>query len=203
MSDTTVRTAYAAIHKLYIDLFGSPADLHPDDADLALRHLTDAPGPVLDLGCGPGHFTQFLHAAGIAVTGVDLVPEFIAHARSRYPDVPFRVDSLRTVDAPTASIGGVLAWYSLIHFTPAELPAILAEFARVLVPGGRLVLGFFDSTEQVEVFPHKVTAAYRWPVDELAEVLRAAGFIERERRQRPAEGAVRPLAALACSRAHR
>ncbi|WP_342802158.1 class I SAM-dependent methyltransferase [Nocardia sp. No.11] len=203
MSDTTVRTAYAAIHELYIDLFGSPDDLHPDDADLVLRRLADVPGPILDLGCGPGHFTQLLHAAGVTVTGVDLVPEFIAHARSRYPDVAFRVGSLRAIDVPTASVGGILAWFSLIHFTPAELPAVLAEFARVLRPGGRLVLGFFDSAEQVEMFPHKVTAAYRWPVDELAEVLRAAGFTELERRQRPAEGDIRPVAALACSRAHR
>lgn len=198
MSDTTVRSAYSAIHELYIDLFGSPTDIDPEDTAFVLRHLTD--GPVLDLGCGPGHFTQVLHASGLAATGIDLVPEFVAHARSRYPDIPFRVDSLRTLDAPSETIGGLLAWFSLIHFTPAELPEILAEFHRVLIPGGRLVLGFFDSEEQVEVFPHKVTDAYRWPVDALSDLLGAAGFTELERRRPPRVGEMRPYAVLAVER---
>lgn len=200
MSDATVRTAYSAINELYIDLFGSPTDLAPDDTAFVLRHLADAEGPVLDLGCGPGHFTHVLHEAGLAATGIDLVPEFVAHARSRYPDVPFRVDSLRAVDAPTATIGGVLAWFSLIHFAPAELPDILAEFSRILAPCARLVIGFFDSTEHVEMFPHKVTSAYRWPVDDMSELLRSAGFTELERQQRPRVGEVRPHAMLAASR---
>ncbi|UGT57596.1 class I SAM-dependent methyltransferase [Nocardia asteroides] len=198
MSDTTVRSAYGAIHELYIELFGSPSHIDPEDTAFVLRHLTE--GPVLDLGCGPGHFTQVLHAAGLAATGIDLVPEFVAHARSRYPDIPFRVDSLRTLDAPPATIGGLLAWFSLIHFTPAELPAILAEFHRVLAPGGHLVLGFFASDEQVEVFPHKVTDAYRWPVDNLSELLADAGFTELERCRRPSVGEARPYAVLAVER---
>ncbi|WP_280349011.1 class I SAM-dependent methyltransferase [Nocardia neocaledoniensis] len=198
MSDTTVRSAYRAIHELYIDLFGSPTHIEPADAAFVLRHLTE--GPVLDLGCGPGHFTQVLHASGLAATGIDLVPEFVAHARSRYPGIPFHVDSLRAIDAPPATIGGLLAWFSLIHFTPAELPAILAEFHRVLAPGGRLVIGFFASEEQVEVFPHKVTDAYRWPVDDLSELLGAAGFTEVERCRRPRVGEMRPYAVLAVER---
>ncbi|MGW6422707.1 class I SAM-dependent methyltransferase [Nocardia sp. NPDC055053] len=200
MSDATVRTAYSAINELYIDLFSRPTDLDPDDTTFVLRHLADAEGPVLDLGCGPGHFTHVLHEAGLTATGIDLVPEFIAHARSHYPDVPFRVDSLRAVDAPAATIGGILAWYSLIHFAPAELPEILAEFSRILAPGARLVIGFFDSAEHVEMFPHKVTSAYRWPVDEMSELLRAAGFTELERQQRPRVGEVRPHAMLAAAR---
>ncbi|GAD84367.1 putative methyltransferase [Nocardia asteroides NBRC 15531] len=200
VSDTTVRTAYSAINELYIDLFGSPTDLPPDDSAFVLRHLAGTDGPVLDLGCGPGHFTQTLHAAGLAATGIDLVPEFIAHAASRYPGIPFRVDSIRAIDAPTGSIGGLLAWFSLIHFTPGELPAVLAEFARVLAPGGRLVLGFFDTDEPVEVFAHKVTPAYRWPVDTMAAVLADAGFTEIDRFERPATDDMRRYAALATSR---
>ena len=133
--DNTVQAAYTAIHNLYIESFGSPTDLDPEDTAFATTHLS--PGPVLDLGCGPGHFTKFLTDAGIPTTGVDLVPEFIAHARSAYPNIAFELGSLRALDAPTESVPGILAWFSLIHMDPTELPAVLAEFHRVLTPVGQ------------------------------------------------------------------
>ncbi|MFD4440874.1 class I SAM-dependent methyltransferase [Nocardia sp. NPDC058519] len=198
MPDNTVQAAYTAIHTLYIDLFGSPTDLAPEDTAFAQTHL--APGPVLDLGCGPGQFTKFLTDAGITTTGIDLVPEFIAHARSTYPAIPFELGSLRAIDAPTESIHGLLAWFSLIHLDPIELPTVLAEFHRVLTPGGRLVIGFFEATEAVETFPHKVTTAYRWPTDHLAETLHTAGFTELARLHHPASGDIRPHSALAVAK---
>ncbi|MFC4125580.1 class I SAM-dependent methyltransferase [Nocardia rhizosphaerae] len=200
MPDSTVRSAYRAVNQRYIELFGSPADLAPDDTAFVLRHLTEATGPVLDLGCGPGHFTEVLHRAGVRATGIDLVPEFVDHARSRYPHLEFRVGSLRAIDRPNASVGGLLAWFSLIHFTPDELSGVLAELGRVLVPGGRLVLGFFDSDEREEKFEHKVTAAYRWPVARLSERLGAVGLTVAEYARRPGDGDVRPYAVLAAGR---
>ncbi|MGY0501402.1 class I SAM-dependent methyltransferase [Nocardia sp. FBN12] len=198
MPDNTVQAAYTAIHDLYIDLFGSPTDLPPEDTAFARTHL--APGPVLDLGCGPGHFTKFLTDAGIPATGIDIVPEFITHARTTYPGIGFELGSLRTLDAPTASVPAILAWFSLIHLDPTELPSVLAEFHRVLTPGGRLVVGFFESADTVEPFPHKVTTAYRWPADHLAETLHKAGFIELARLHHPAAGEVRPHGALAVAK---
>ncbi|MFD3745994.1 class I SAM-dependent methyltransferase [Nocardia sp. NPDC058633] len=199
MPDNTVQAAYTAIHDVYIDLFGSPTDLPPEDTAFALTHL--APGPVLDLGCGPGHFTKFLTDVGIPTTGIDLVPEFITHARSNYPDIAFELGSIRTLDTPAESVPGLLAWFSLIHMDPADLPTVLAEFHRVLTPGGRLVIGFFESTDAVEPFPHKVTTAYRWPTDRLAETLHTAGFTELARLHHPASGDTRPHAALAVIKA--
>lgn len=198
MPDNAVRAAYTAVNQLYIDLFGSPADLPPDDTAFALRHLTE--GPVLDLGCGPGQFTRILADAGLPTTGIDLVPEFIAHARATHPTLDFEVGSLRTLTHPDASIAGILAWFSLIHLPPADLPAVLTEFHRVLRPGGTLVLGFFDTTDTVEPFPHKVAPAYRWPVDTLATLLHTTGFTELARRHHPATDTTRRHAALACRR---
>ena len=58
----------------------------PDD-DLAFigRHLSGQPGTVLDLGCGPGHITDYLRSLGVDATGIDMVPEFIAHAQAAHP----------------------------------------------------------------------------------------------------------------------
>ena len=184
----TVRDAYSAKAQHYIDLTvgGWPDD--EEDTAVVQRHLEGLAGPVLDLGCGPGHWTSRLQSWGVDVTGVDLVPDFIAHARATYPEAAFRLASMVELDVADSSTAGVLSWYSTIHLPPDELDDVLAEFRRVLRPGGVLVIGLFDSDDNVAEFDHKVVTAYRWPVDTFAERLRATNFIELERRQHQVPG---------------
>jgi SAM-dependent methyltransferase len=184
-----VRDAYSSRSQQYIDLFadGGWQD-HADDTELIRRHLAGLTGPVLDLGCGPGHWTAYLQSLGAEVTGVDLVPEFITHARETYPDSNFRLGSMTELNAADHSVAGILAWYSTIHLAPAELDRVLAEFRRLLAPAGTLVIGFFDSDDDVTAFDHKIFAAYRWPADVLAEHLVTAGFVELQRRQHQLAG---------------
>src|SRR5690349_1813723 len=77
MSSPVVQQAYSSIAPVYIDLFGSLTSVHADDLAIIQRHLTHLDGPVVDVGCGPGHLTGYLHAAGCEVTGIDPVPEFV------------------------------------------------------------------------------------------------------------------------------
>nr|WP_245885500.1 class I SAM-dependent methyltransferase [Kineococcus rhizosphaerae] len=170
--------------------------VHPDDVRLIDRHLQHLSGLVLDLGCGPGHLTGHLHAGGCEVVGIDVVPEFVAHARRTHPGAAFEVGSLNDIARADASVAGVLAWYSLIHVEPGQLDGALVSIRRLLVTGGVLVLGFFDGLVR-EPFEHKVTTAYRWPVDEMADHLASAGFEEVDRLQRPEDGERRPHAVLA------
>lgn len=156
---------------------------HEEDTALVRRHLAGLAGPVLDLGCGPGHWTAYLHSLGAEVTGIDMVPEFIAHARATYAGPEFRLGSMTEVDVADHSVAGILTWYSTIHLVPEELDRVLAQFRRLLAPGGVLVAGFFDSDDAVAAFDHKVVTAYHWPVDVFAEHLVAAGFHELERLQ--------------------
>jgi len=182
----------------YIELFGSTAQVHVDDLALIARHLSIRPGAVLDVGCGPGHLTAHLRSLDVDATGIDLVPEFVAHAHATHPDGRYGLGSMHRLPVPDRSVAGILAWYSLIHVPPDDLDAVLAELRRVMAPTGTLVAGFFDGDEVV-AFEHKVVTAYRWPVDELAARLRQAGFTEVERRRRPgvAEPGRRPHAAIA------
>jgi SAM-dependent methyltransferase len=184
MDPGPVRAAYSSMAEQYIDLVdGGRWHDHEDDTALVRRHLTGLPGPVLDLGCGPGHWTALLHALGVDVTGVDVVPEFIAHARATHPGPTFVLGSMTELDVPEHSVAGILAWYSTIHLPPPELDRVLAGFRRLLVAGGVLVVGFFDSDDGVAAFDHKVTTAYRWPVGVYAQHLAAAGLTEVERLQ--------------------
>ena len=169
----------------YIGLFDSTwqAQAHEEDLALVRRHLTGLAGLVLDLGCGPGHWTAYLHSLGADVTGVDMVPEFIAHARATHPGPVFRLASMTELDVADQSMSGVLSWYSTIHMPPVEVDQALIEFRRLLRSSGVLVVGFFDSDDDIASFDHKVTTAYRWPADVLAEHLVEAGFVEPERVQ--------------------
>jgi SAM-dependent methyltransferase len=191
-----IQRAYSLLAEQYISLFGSVEHVHPGDLELIGRHLAQLSGPVLDLGCGPGHLTGFLRSLHVDVTGIDLVPEFIAHARSTHPGVRFEVGSMVDMERPAGSVAGVLAWFSLIHLVPGQVDGVLATIRRIMAPRGAFVVGFFDGAE-LEPFEHKVATAYRWPVDEMARRLAVAGFVEVERVHRSREGERRPYTAIA------
>ncbi|WP_371742785.1 class I SAM-dependent methyltransferase [Plantibacter sp. CFBP 8804] len=174
-SPVVVRTAYSGRAVEYADLLGSMASVHPSDLQLVSSWADRIDGRALDAGCGPGHWTAYLASRGLDVRGIDLVPEFIEHARIHHPGARFDLGSLDALDAETGSVGGVLAWYSLIHHHPDTIGVPLTEFARVLRTGGELLIGCFVGAS-VEAFDHAVVTAYRWPVMELAERVRRAGF---------------------------
>lgn len=184
--------------KQYIGMVGDGLQEHADDMSLVRRHLAGLAGPVLDLGCGPGHWAAYLHSLGVDVTGLDMVPEFVAHARATYPGLTFVQRSMTDVDVPDHTVAGILSWYSTIHLSPSELDVVLTDFRRLLAPGGTLVVGFFDSDDDVAPFDHKVITAYRWPADEFSARLTRAGFTEVERvRRQVGERPDRRYAAIA------
>lgn len=196
MNSERVRKAYSAVTDLYIELFGTVQQVHPDDLAFIGRHLSIQPGKVLDAGCGPGHITAYLRSRGVDTMGIDLVPGFIAHARATHPDGEYQLGSITSLDVVDHSIAGILAWFSLIHLPPQKIDGALAEFRRAMAPAGTLVVGFFDG-DDVGPFDHKVVTAYRWPADMLSERLTRAGFAEVERLHRPSDGTHRPYAAIA------
>ncbi len=196
VNNEQVRQSYASVADLYIELFGTSEKVHADDLAFIGRHLTGRPGTVLDLGCGPGHITGYLRALGADATGIDMVPEFIDHARAAHPEGRYELGSLEKLDTADHCVAGILTWYSLIHLEPQNLHGVLTEFRRAIAPAGMLVVGFFDGTEMA-AFDHKVVTAYYWPVDEMSKRLAQAGFTEVERMQRPADGNHRAHAVIA------
>lgn len=174
-SDTRIRDGYAARAGEYTELFGDIGQMDDVDRERIGRWADGVDGRILDAGCGPGHWTAFLADRGADAEGIDLVPEFVAGASARFRQVPYRVASLTDAAIPAASLGGVLAWYSLIHATPDELPLLLTAARRSTRAGGRLLIGFFDGPDG-EPFPHAVTTAHYWSVDGMSTLLERAGF---------------------------
>lgn len=188
--------AYGRRAAEYAEHLGLMRTVHPSDVHLVTTWAASVEGPLLDAGSGPGHWTAHLAGQGIDVRGVDQVPAFIDHARSTYPDVPFTLGSIEALADPTGTYGGVLAWYSLIHHDPRTIRRPLDEFARVLRPGGHLLVGFFLG-DALEPFDHAVVTAWRWPAEMLVQELEAAGFNLIETHTRTAaSGTPRPHGAI-------
>ena len=142
--------------------------------------LAEGSVAVADIGCGPGHLTAHLVALGLEAYGIDLSARMVDVARAAHPELRFEVGSMTALELRANTVGGIVARYSTIHLTDAELPVAFAEFHRVLVPGGYVLLDFQVGDERVdraEAYGHAVElTAYRRPVATVAAALEGAGF---------------------------
>jgi len=149
--DQRVRSSYDAVAPAYADhLVDELLGQQPFENWLLERVAAHADGgPVVEVGCGPGHVTAFLADAGADATGIDLSPGMVQEARRRFPDGDYQVGDLRQLMRPISAPGwsAVLAWYSMIHLAASELPGALASLIRPLVPGGWLVVALHTGSE--------------------------------------------------------
>lgn len=162
-------------------------------------------GSVVDVGCGTGRVARWLGARGLPVLGIDPSPAMLAIARAAQPDADFAVGTATAIPAPTASAAGVLAWYSLIHVPPAELDAAAAELARIVHPGG-VVLVAAQSGEGMRTIASAygtdaTLTAWAYDAAALAAALEGAGLVLEARLDREPEGRERmPQAAVLARR---
>jgi ubiquinone/menaquinone biosynthesis C-methylase UbiE len=78
---------------------------------------------------------------GVDVVGVDVSERMLAAARSAHPHIPFEEGDLSSLPFGTEVLAGVVCWYSIIYTPPDRLGESFAELARVLMPGGYVLLG--------------------------------------------------------------
>ena len=157
---------------------------------------------VADLACGTGDLCADLVHAGLAPIGFDVSAGMLAVAHATVPLVQADVLSLPLDDG---SVDGATCGFALRNLV--DLPAFVAEVARVVRPGGRIgLLEVAEPSHPVLRFGHHLYftrivprigallsdgAAYRYlprsvdylpPVDALVEAVAAAGFPDLQRR---------------------
>jgi SAM-dependent methyltransferase len=95
-------------------------------------------GRALDAACGTGRHARRLADLGHAVTGVDVTPEMLAHAREAVPEATFTEGDLAALPLGDGAFDVAVCGLALAHL--ADPAPAVAELARVLAPGGRLVI---------------------------------------------------------------
>ncbi len=95
-------------------------------------------GPVLDAACGTGRHAVYLSAAGREVIGVDSSEAMLARAREKLPRADLRGGELENLPLEDGAVAGAVCALALSHLR--RLGGAVSELARVLRPGGRLVI---------------------------------------------------------------
>ena len=148
-----IRACYDAVAREYAERFAGELAHKPLDRELLGRFASEVSGrgEVCDLGCGPGQTTAFLHGRGVNVRGLDLSANLVREARQRHPGLTFETGDMLALPLADASLAGVVAFYAIVHLSPAGLRRALDEMHRVLRPGGRLLLAFHVGEGSIHV----------------------------------------------------
>jgi SAM-dependent methyltransferase len=182
-----VKATYDAIAEEYARRLGDELEGKPLDRAL-LTGLVElvGQGRIADLGCGPGHVTRFLSEQRADVIGVDLSPSMIAVARRRSPKLEFTASDMLALPVPDGAWAGIVALYSIIHLNRTQRAVACQEFARVLRPGGWLLVAFHVDSPQFAAgdvnhlstwFGQKVQIdGYFLEPDDVSSQLHAVGF---------------------------
>lgn len=155
-----------------------------DDGDFGRQFVLDGPmlarvagrgfRKALDIGCGEGQFCRMLAARGIATTGIDPATALIAAAIERHPDGAYRIGYGEALDFPDASFDLVVSYLSLIDIP--DLAAAIAEMARVLAPGGTLLIANLNGYNTVQSGAPGQAYLDEWPAWEVWRGMRVQNW---------------------------
>lgn len=147
----SIRESYDQLAEEYANHLFHELQNKPFDLNLLQRFAAGMSGRVCDMGCGPGHVTGYLRAAGVNVFGLDLSPQMLQQARQRNPDIHFTEGNMLALDLEESSLAGITAFYAIVNLPPESWPLIFREMERVLQPDGLLLLSFHTGSEVTEV----------------------------------------------------
>jgi SAM-dependent methyltransferase len=127
-------------YRVWSQTYDEPRNGLFDFEEPLVREILDGQptGVAVDAACGTGRYAEYLAARGHQVIGVDSSPDMLARARTRVPQAEFRLGDLRDLPLAEDSADTIVCGLALNHV--AALEPVMAEFARVLRPGGHLVI---------------------------------------------------------------
>ncbi|WP_276258730.1 class I SAM-dependent methyltransferase [Haloglomus litoreum] len=131
-----------AVRRSYDELGASYGAQRDSGGVRALDALLDSADPdrVLDAGCGPGTPVLGRLDEATAAVGLDVSRAQLEIAAGDVPGAALAQGDMTRLPFAADSFDAVVAYWSLIHVPLVEHPAVLAEFARVLRPGGRALV---------------------------------------------------------------
>jgi ubiquinone/menaquinone biosynthesis C-methylase UbiE len=96
-----------------------------------------------DLGCGPGHTTNYLYQQGCTeIVGIDISPEMLKIARARFPHLYFQEANFLELEYPGGHFGAAIAFYAIVNLDYLQVKLAFKEIYRVLATEGELLCSF-------------------------------------------------------------
>jgi len=126
-------------YALWSQTYDQPLRLFPVEEPIMHEILGRLPhATVLDAACGTGRYSDVLGRLGHRVIGVDSSPDMLAKARPKVPQAEFHEGDLTALPVEDESVDAAVCALALVHLI--EIEGAMRELARVLRPGGRLVI---------------------------------------------------------------
>ena len=124
----------------WAEFYDEPGNQLIDVEQPVVREILDGlpRGVALDAACGTGRHSAYLASLGHTVIGVDTSSEMLERAREKVPSGEFHEAELQDLPLPDDHVDLVVCALALVHVL--DLEPVLAEFVRVLRPGGHLVI---------------------------------------------------------------
>ncbi|KTG26380.1 class I SAM-dependent methyltransferase [Haloferax profundi] len=136
MDRNAVRNAWDTVSEAY----ARNRDPTGSDAALLSEFVADLPDDpvVLDVGCGDGARTLANLPAGNV--GLDFSRRGLDLARSTVPDAQLVMADMLQIPLRDESVDAITAYHAVFHVPRESHPAVYREFARVLKPGGSVLM---------------------------------------------------------------
>ena len=131
--------------------------------------------PFLEVGCGQGDVSAHLAVRGFAGRAIDFSPAAVAQARTRLAAFPAVTVEQMALEDVTGTYRTLIAWDVLEHIE--DDAAALAHFARLLAPGGHLVLAVPSNPREWRWDDDFYGHFRRYTREELGAKLERAGFV--------------------------
>jgi ubiquinone/menaquinone biosynthesis C-methylase UbiE len=146
---SAARAVYDVAAGTYVQFAGTDinsATEHHTDRSLLVGFIELIKGQgvrrVADIGCGSGRVASLMADRGLNVLGVDVSQAMLAIASAAHPHIDFVEGRLDALPIESKALAGAVCWYSIIYTPRFRLLEAFEELARVLIPGGHLLLAF-------------------------------------------------------------
>jgi len=145
------RSTYDRVARRYAEEISGELEDKPFDREFLDRFADSVKGRgrVVELGCGPAHVANHLALGGVDISGLDLSAGMVAEANRLFPDLEVVVGDMLALPFGDSALGGLIAFYSIIHFDDDQLATAFSEMARALEDSGLVALAFHIGDEVV------------------------------------------------------
>jgi ubiquinone/menaquinone biosynthesis C-methylase UbiE len=174
--------AYSALAVSYAEQWVKKPDIKLADQFLAMLNGNR----ILDVGCGPGHYSSYFIDRGYRVEAIDTSAEMLRLAVERDPRIQARMLDMTKLDYDESQFDGLWVCASLPHIPKELVGAVLRDFRRVLKRDGYLfvnaIIGNLDHRIETpqEMGPNygKSGRFFQWypSTDRFKEILEQSGF---------------------------